>query len=98
MTLGPDQVTVPSREDPVVRSAAAVIGGPLGRYAVPLARGWRYYAALFAALTAVPMALGALERGHCVDAGWNTPRAHSSSDRLAPAAAHYAFAAPSPFD
>ncbi len=73
MTLAPDQVTVPSRDDPVVRSASAVIGGPLGRYAVPLARGWRYYAALYAALTAVPMALGAAVRGHCVDAGWNTP-------------------------
>ncbi|MGB8383263.1 MAG: hypothetical protein WCG47_18785 [Dermatophilaceae bacterium] len=73
MTLAPDQVTVPSRDDPVVRSSSAVIGGPLGRYAVPLARGWKYYAALYAALTAVPMALGALERGHCVEAGWSTP-------------------------
>ncbi len=73
MTLAPDQVTVPSREDPVVRCASAVIGGPLGRYAVPLRHGWRYYAALFAALVGVPMALGAVERGHCVDAGWNTP-------------------------
>ncbi|MGV1008629.1 MAG: glycosyltransferase 87 family protein [Dermatophilaceae bacterium] len=73
MTLWPDQVTVPSRHDPVVRTASAVIGGPLGRYAVPLARGWRSYAALFAALTAVPMALGALERGHCVEDGWSSP-------------------------
>lgn len=73
MSLAPDQVTVPSRDDPVVRSASAVIGGPLGRYAVPLARGWKSYAALYAALTAVPMALGALERGHCVENGWSTP-------------------------
>lgn len=73
MTRAPDEVTVPSRDDDVVRAASPVIGGPLGRYAVPLARGWRFYAALFAAVSAVPMALGALERGHCVEEGWNTP-------------------------
>ncbi len=73
MTGAPDEVSVPSRDDPLVRSASQVIGGPLGRYAVPLARGWAFTAALLAAATAVPMGVGALARGHCVAHGWSTP-------------------------
>jgi len=69
----PDRIAVPSREDALVASASQVIGGPLGRYAVSLAKGWRYYAAVLAAASAVPMALGVLERAHCIDHGWNTP-------------------------
>jgi hypothetical protein len=57
----------------VVASASEVIGGPLGRYAVSLAKGWRYYGAVLAAASAVPMALGVLERAHCIDRGWSTP-------------------------
>lgn len=68
-----DRVTAPSRDDDVVATASEVIGGPLGRYAVVLARGWRYYAAVLAATSAVPMALGVLERAHCIDLGWRTP-------------------------
>ncbi len=69
----PDRIAVPSRGDAVVASASQVIGGPLGRYAVSLAKGWRYYAAVLAAASAVPMAFGVLERAHCIERGWNTP-------------------------
>ena len=69
----PDRIVVPTREDPVARSASAVAGGPLGRYAVPLARGWRRLAAGLVAASTVPMALSVALRGHCVDAGWSSP-------------------------
>lgn len=69
----PDRIVVPTREDPVARSASAVAGGPLGRYAVPLARGWRRMAAGLVAASTVPMALSVALRGHCVDAGWSSP-------------------------
>jgi len=68
-----DGTAVPSREDAVVASASQVIGGPLGRYAVSVAKGWRYYAAVLAAASAVPVALGVVERAHCIDHGWSTP-------------------------
>ena len=71
--MPPDRPVVPSREDPVVRSASRVIGGPLGRYAVPLARGWRHVAALLVAASTVPMAASVALRGYCIDGGWRTP-------------------------
>lgn len=69
----PDRVVVPTREDPVARAASVVAGGPLGRYAAPLARGWRSLAAGLVAASAVPMALSVTLRGHCIDAGWTSP-------------------------
>ncbi len=69
----PDRVTVPSREDPVVAAASQVIGGPLGRHAVAGARGWRYYAAVLTALSAIPVGLGVVERAPCIERGWSTP-------------------------
>lgn len=69
----PDLITVPSLEDPVVREASFVVGGPMGRYAVPLAHGLRVVAALLAALSALTLGLAVLERAHCVDDGWSTP-------------------------
>ncbi len=68
-----DRVVVPSREDPVARSASVVAGGPLGRYAVPLARGWRRLAAGLVAASCLPMAASVALRGYCIDAGWNSP-------------------------
>ena len=69
----PDRVTVPSREDTVARVATTAIGGPLGRYATPLVRGWRWYAAALAALSSVAVGLSVTLRGHCIQKGWNTP-------------------------
>ena len=69
----PDRVVVPSREDPVARSASVAMGGPLGRYAVPLARGWRRIAAALVAASSLPMAAAVAERGYCIDNGWTSP-------------------------
>ncbi len=69
----PDLVTAPSRQDPVARSASEVVGGPTGRYAVRLGRGWRWYAAVLAAVSVVPAGLNILLQSHCIDAGWNSP-------------------------
>ena len=68
-----ERIVVPSREDPVARAASVVAGGPLGRYAVPLARGWRPLAAGLVAASSVPMAASVALRGHCIDAGWSSP-------------------------
>ncbi len=69
----PDLVRVPTREDAVARSASEVIGGPAGRYAARLPRGWRAYAALLAGLSAVTSGLAVLVRAPCVDNGWSSP-------------------------
>lgn len=63
----------PSVTDPVVSSASHVAGGPLGRYAVPSARGWRTIGAWLVAASALPMALGVWQRGYCIEGGWRTP-------------------------
>ncbi|MFZ1285464.1 MAG: glycosyltransferase 87 family protein [Candidatus Phosphoribacter sp.] len=71
--IPPDRVVVPSRDDPIARAASEVAGGPLGRYAVPLVRGWRRLAVGLVAASAVPMALGVALRGHCIESGWSSP-------------------------
>lgn len=64
---------VPSWSDPVVATATAFLGGPLGRYAVVGARGLAGVAAALAALGAVTLALGVWQKGHCLMKGWTTP-------------------------
>lgn len=51
--------------------ALAAVGGPLGRHASPAARSWRAATAPLVALSAAVMALGVVQRGHCVAEGWN---------------------------
>ena len=63
----------PTVSDPVVASASRVVGGPLGRYAVPSARGWRTAGAWLVAASTIPMALGVWQRGYCIEGGWRTP-------------------------
>jgi hypothetical protein len=63
----------PTRSDEVAAAASEVIGGPVGRYAARLARGWRYYAAVLAGASAVVSALGVLLRAPCIDTGWSSP-------------------------
>lgn len=57
--------------DPVVASASAVLSGPRGRYAAPMPL--RRRAAMYGALSAIPVGLAALMQTHCVQAGWDTP-------------------------
>ncbi len=69
----PDRIVAPTREDGVAAAASEVIGGPLGRYAVPVAKGWRHTAAMLAAASAIPSGLGIVLRAPCIDQGWSTP-------------------------
>ncbi len=68
-----DRARVPSRHDSVARSASQAIGGPLGRFADPLARGWRVLAAYLAGLVSIPMAGSVWVRGYCLETGWRSP-------------------------
>ena len=68
-----DLVASPTRGDEIAAAASEVIGGPVGRYAVRLARGWRYYAAVLAGTSAVVSGLGVLLRAPCIDTGWSSP-------------------------
>ena len=68
-----DLVRSPTRGDEIATAASEVIGGPVGRYAARLARGWRYYAAVLAGTSAVVSGLGVLLRAPCIDTGWSSP-------------------------
>jgi hypothetical protein len=68
-----DLETAPTRDDEIAAAASEVIGGPVGRYATRLARGWRYYAAVLAGASAIVSAFGVLLRAPCIDSGWSSP-------------------------
>jgi hypothetical protein len=71
--LRADLVEAPTRGDAVAAAASEVIGGPVGRYASRLGRGWRYYAAVLAATSALTSGLSVLLRAPCIDSGWSSP-------------------------
>jgi uncharacterized membrane protein len=58
----------PSQVDPTVGRASAVIGGPLGRYALP-ARRWTVVRILLA-VAAITMLLGYAEKAPCASGRW----------------------------
>ncbi|NMM23648.1 MAG: DUF2029 domain-containing protein [Phycicoccus sp.] len=67
----------PTRADPVAAAASEVIGGPFGRYAA-LSRhaarsAWQPAAAILMGLSSLTIALGVLQKAHCLGKGWNTP-------------------------
>jgi hypothetical protein len=77
MSTHPPEPVAPTRADPVAAAASEVIGGPLGRYAA-LARhtarsGRQPAAAVLVALSSLTVALGVLQKAHCLSKGWNTP-------------------------
>lgn len=57
----------------MVTLATQVVGGPVGRYAAVGRRGWAYVAAVLSSLASVLIALGVLQKNHCVRSGWSTP-------------------------
>jgi hypothetical protein len=57
-------------DDPVVRAASEVIGGPRGRYAAARELPWVLTAAVLSALTAVTAGLGILLRAPCLRTGF----------------------------
>jgi hypothetical protein len=67
----------PTRIDPVAASASEIIGGPLGRYAAAArstaASGWQPAAAVLVGLSSLTVALGVLQKGHCLTKGWSNP-------------------------
>jgi hypothetical protein len=75
-TFAPESVA-PTRIDPVAASASEIIGGALGRHASSSRRtagsAWQPAAALLAALSSVTVALGVLQKGHCLTKGWSNP-------------------------
>ncbi|NHN57280.1 DUF2029 domain-containing protein [Calidifontibacter sp. DB0510] len=82
MTLSPsghhdpavrDRLTVPSRGDAVAAAAVEFAGGPTGRYAAVGRHGLRYAVAVLSALASVLVALGVLQKNHCVRSGWSSP-------------------------
>lgn len=64
---------VPSRHDPVVATAARSIGGPVGRYAAIGTRGLAGVTAALLSMGALILALGVVQKGHCLAKGWVNP-------------------------
>jgi len=68
----PPAVAAPSVEDPVVRLASGVVGGPAGRRLSPSGGFWR--AASVLVLLSVAMLAGAVvQKQHCRADGWSSP-------------------------
>jgi uncharacterized membrane protein len=63
----------PSREDPVVAAASAVVGGPAGRRVAPGRRGWWTVARVLVVASMVMLALAVVQKQHCRSVGWATP-------------------------
>jgi len=59
----------PSRTDPTVRRASAILGGPLGRYARTEARWWTPVRVLLA-IASITLLLGYAEKSPCADGQW----------------------------
>ncbi len=57
----------------MARHATEVIGGPTGSYAAIGRRGWTYAGAILSALASVVVALGVVQKNHCIRFGWSTP-------------------------
>jgi hypothetical protein len=68
-----DLDTTPTQDDEIAAAASEVIGGPVGRYATRLGRGWRYYAAVLAGASAIVSGFGVFLRAPCIDTGWSSP-------------------------
>lgn len=64
---------VPTREEAIPAIASQVIGGPVGRYARVGTRGWRPAAAVLSVFSAMFIALGVVQKNHCVNGGWASP-------------------------
>ena len=73
-TLGRDEpVVAPSRDDPLVASFSAVVGGPAGSRIRAGRHGWWTAARVLVVLSMVVLALGVVEKQHCRAEGWSTP-------------------------
>ena len=66
-------MVAPTREDPVARSFAAVLGGPAGWRRAAVQRGWWTAARVLVGLAVVAVALGVVQKEHCRVEGWSSP-------------------------
>jgi hypothetical protein len=62
----------PSRNDPVVRAASTVIGGPAGRRLASATGFWRAIPVLVL-LAAAMLSFGIVQKEHCRSQGWSSP-------------------------
>lgn len=69
----PRRLVTPTRGDGIARLASEVIGGPVGPRAAVGRRGWLAVASVLSALGSFLIALGVLQKGHCVREGFATP-------------------------
>jgi len=65
-------VVSPSREDPVVRVASAVVGGPAGRR-LAAGRGFWHAVPVLVLLAVAVLGLGVVQKQHCRADGWSSP-------------------------
>lgn len=65
----PAAPVLPSREDPLVRTASAAIGGPAGRR-VRAGSGWWNVTRVVLALVCVSFAMGLWQKSYCHEIGW----------------------------
>lgn len=68
-----DEVVAPSREDPVVRAASEVVGGPLGRHAAIGGPGWWTPVRVLLVMVFVVSGLGLVQKDHCREQGFSSP-------------------------
>ena len=61
----------PGPPEPPDHAAPAAVGGPLGRHASARARSWLATVTPLLVVSAALVALGAVQRSHCVAKGWN---------------------------
>lgn len=66
-------VVAPSREDPLVATLSAVVGGPGGRRVRAGRHGWWTAVRVLLVLAMVVLALGVVEKQHCRAQGWSSP-------------------------
>jgi hypothetical protein len=62
----------PSRHDPIVRAASAVVGGPAGRRLASATGFWRAVPVLMM-LGGIVLSLGVVQKQHCRAQGWSSP-------------------------
>jgi len=67
------QVVAPSREDPLVATMSAVVGGPGGTRVRGGRHGWWTAARVLVVLAMVVLAFGVVEKQHCRAEGWSSP-------------------------
>jgi hypothetical protein len=72
-------LVLPSRTDPIVTAASAVIGGPAGKRLIVGTRrfgpggGLLWIVTVLCLLAGVTLGLGVLQKQHCRASGWNSP-------------------------